>query len=110
MLNLPAVGKSQTYRTIGITRNGRRILEFDHDATRNHSPITEKMGKVIIIESKPVYEFLKQLKEMGENTSEYRGLFGYSIGFTENRSPIYDYPEPEYKLTGELTNFSDESY
>jgi lysine 2,3-aminomutase len=110
MLNLPAVGKSQTYRTIGITRYGRRILEFDHDSTRNHSPITKKMGKVVIIESKPVYEYLKQLKEMGEQISDYRGLFGYSLGFTEKRSPLYIYPEPEFTITNELTNFSDESY
>ena len=110
MLNLPAVGKSQTYRTIGITRYGRRILEFDHDVTRNHSPITEKMGKVTIIESKPVYEYLKQLKEMGEDIRNYRGLFGFSIGFTEGRSPLYKYPKPEFDITDELTNFSSVSY
>ncbi|MFV0267867.1 MAG: KamA family radical SAM protein, partial [Draconibacterium sp.] len=52
ILNLPGVGKSLTFRTIGITRYGRRILEFDHDRTRNHSPIIDTMGKVIIIESK----------------------------------------------------------
>ncbi|MGD8727013.1 MAG: hypothetical protein PVH40_05165, partial [Gemmatimonadales bacterium] len=31
VLNLPAVGKSLTFRVIGITRYGRRIIEFDHD-------------------------------------------------------------------------------
>ncbi|MEJ2237350.1 MAG: hypothetical protein P8X82_03555, partial [Gemmatimonadales bacterium] len=31
VLNLPAVGKSLTFRVIGITRYGRRVLEFDHD-------------------------------------------------------------------------------
>ncbi|MCK4288093.1 MAG: KamA family protein, partial [Bacteroidales bacterium] len=54
VLNLPGVGKSLTFRTIGITREGRRILEFEHDSTRNHSPIIKKMGKVIIIESKSI--------------------------------------------------------
>ncbi|NIP82771.1 MAG: hypothetical protein GWM90_27550, partial [Gemmatimonadetes bacterium] len=46
VLNLPAVGKSLTFRVIGITRYGRRILEFDHDRTRAHSPIIDEMGKV----------------------------------------------------------------
>jgi len=108
MLNLPGVGKSQTYRTIGLTRYGRRILEFDHDVTRNHSPITKKMGKVTVIESKPVYEYLKQLQAMGENLKDYKGIFGYSLGFTERRSPIYKYPRPDYDITEELTNFSNE--
>ena len=38
VLNLPGVGKSLTFRVIGITRYGRRILEFDHDATRRSQP------------------------------------------------------------------------
>lgn len=107
MLNLPGVGKSQTFRTVGITRYGRRILLFDHDVTRNHSPITEKMGKVVIIESKPIYEYLLQLKEMGENLHDYRGLFGYSIGFTERRSPLFKYPTQPAEISADLTNFSD---
>lgn len=44
VLNLPGVGKSLTYRVIGVTRFGKRVLEFDHDHTRTHSPIIEKMG------------------------------------------------------------------
>jgi lysine 2,3-aminomutase len=38
VLNLPGVGKSLTFRVIGITRYGRRILEFDHDETRGTVP------------------------------------------------------------------------
>ena len=49
VLNLPAVGKSLTFRVIGITRYGRRIIEFDHDRTRRHSPIIDRMGMVVII-------------------------------------------------------------
>ena len=49
ILNLPGVGKSLTFRVIGITRYGRRILEFDHDSTRFHSPIINQMGKVVIL-------------------------------------------------------------
>ncbi len=104
VLNLPGVGKSLTFRVIGITRYGRRILEFDHDSTRNHSPIIEKMGKIIIIESKSISEYLRQLDEMGENKDDYHGIYGYSIGETEPRLQIFEYPEYNYETTSELTN------
>ena len=105
VLNLPGVGKSLTFRTIGITREGRRILEFEHDSTRNHSPIIKKMGKVIIIESKSIGQYLSQLEEMGEDISEYESVYGYSIGETEKVMPIYQYPDYDFEITDELTNF-----
>lgn len=104
VLNLPGVGKSLTFRTIGITRYGRRILEFDHDTNRNHSPIIKKMGKVIIIESKSISEYLEQLEDIGENISDYESIWGYSIGETEPRNPIYEYPEYDFKISKENTN------
>jgi len=104
VLNLPGVGKSLTFRVIGITRYGRRILQFDHDITRNHSPIINKMGKMIIIESKSMHEYLRQLEELGEEPKEYDGLFGYSIGQTEPRVPIYEYPEYSFTITKELSS------
>lgn len=104
VLNLPAVGKSLTFRTIGITRYGRRILEFDHDRTRAHSPIIDRMGKVVIIESKSVSEYLRQMDDLGEDTSEYEDAFGYSLGETEPRMPLYEYPEYDFDITEELTN------
>ncbi|MBN1133107.1 MAG: KamA family protein [Bacteroidales bacterium] len=104
VLNLPGVGKSLTFRVIGITRYGRRILEFDHDQTRSHSPIIHKMGKVIVIESKSIHEYLNQLEEIGEVREDYEGLFGYSLGQTEKRIPIYEYPEYEYEIKNEFTN------
>ncbi len=104
VLNLPGVGKSMTFRTIGVTRYGRRILQFDHDSTRSHSPITEKMGKIIIIESKSIHEYLNQMEELGEKKEDYDGLYGYSMGQTEERPSIYEYPEYEFELTGELSN------
>lgn len=104
VLNLPGVGKSLTYRVIGITRYGRRILEFDYDQTRSHSPIIHKMGRIIIIESKSISEYLRQLEDIGENMAEYESIWGYSIGETEPRLPIYEYPEYDFKITGELTN------
>lgn len=104
VLNLPGVGKSMTFRMIGITRYGRRILEFDHDETRIHSPIIQKMGKVIIIESKSIHEYLCQMEELGEEREDYNGLYGYSLGQTEHRIPVYDYPEYTFQTTEAMTN------
>jgi len=104
VLNLPGVGKSLTFRTIGITRYGRRILEFDHDSTRSHSPIIHDIDKVIIIESKSISEYLRQLEEIGEDISDYENIWGYSIGETEPRLPLYDYPEYDFEVTEEYTN------
>jgi lysine 2,3-aminomutase len=104
VLNLPGVGKSLTFRVIGITRYGRRILEFDHDTTRTHSPIVERMGKVIVIESKSVSEYLRHLEEMGEEVAEYQDVYGYSIGITEPRMPLYEYPDYDFDVTDEITN------
>ena len=104
VLNLPAVGKSLTFRTVGITRYGRRILEFDHDRTRAHSPIIDQLGKVVIIESKSITEYLRQMDEIGENTAEYENVFGYSLGETEPRMPLYEYPPYDFEVTEELSN------
>jgi lysine 2,3-aminomutase len=104
IMNLPGVGKSLTFRTIGITRYGRRILEFDHDRTRNHSPIIDQMGKVIIIESKSINEYLRQLEDMGENKDEYGGVFGYSLSETEPRMSMYEYPTYDFEITDEITH------
>ncbi len=105
LLNLPGVGKSMTFRVIGITRNGRRILEFDHDNTRSHSPIIKKMGKFITAESKSIAAYLDQIEEMGENRKEYETIWGYSMGETEKRAPVYEYPDFDFQLTPTFTNF-----
>jgi lysine 2,3-aminomutase len=104
VMNLPGVGKSLSFRTIGITNDGRRILEFDHDASRNHSPIIKKMGKIVIIESKSIDEYLNQIEQIGDDTSEYQGVWGYSLGQTEPRFPLFEYPEYDFKITKILTN------
>jgi lysine 2,3-aminomutase len=104
VMNLPGVGKSLTFRVIGITRYGRRILEFDHDRTRGHSPIIEQMGKVIIIESKSVNEYMKQLEEIGEDLDEYGSVYGHSLGQSEPRMPVFDYPPYDFAVTDEFTN------
>jgi len=104
VLNLPGVGKSCTFRVIGITRDGRRVLEFDHDATRSHSPIINKMGTIIIIESKSIRQYLDQLVEMGENERDYLSVYGFSAGLTEPRMPLYEYPTYDFDITDEMTN------
>ncbi len=105
VLNMPGVGKSLTFRTIGITHDGRRILEFDHDKNRWHSPIIDEMGKIMIVESKSISDYLDQMIAMGEDLSEYESLYGYSLGLTEPRIPIYHYPAYDFETTNELTNF-----
>jgi lysine 2,3-aminomutase len=105
VLNLPAVGKSLTFRVIGITRYGRRIIEFDYDRTRAHSPIIDRMEKVVVIESKSVSEYVQQLNDMGEDVGDYEGVYGYSLGETEGRMAIYEYPGYDYEVTDEIVNF-----
>lgn len=104
VLNMPGVGKSLTFKVIGITSDGRRILEFDHDHNRRHSPIVDKMGKVTIIESKTITELLQQLEEMGEEMHDYVSIFGYSTSMTEDRMSIFEYPEYDYQVTDHMTN------
>jgi lysine 2,3-aminomutase len=62
------------------------------------------MGKVVIIESKSIGEFLSQLNDMGEDITDLEGLYGYSLGQTEPRMPIFEYPEYEFQKTDRLTN------
>jgi len=98
-LNLPGVGKSNTYRTIGITADGRRILQFELDHTRPHSPAVEAMGDVVVIESKSVAAYMKQLARMGEDVDEYKSIWGYSAGWLEPRSPVFEDRSPTASST-----------
>lgn len=92
VLNLPGVGKSLSFRTIGITRHGRRVLLFDHDYSRNHSKVIEEMGLVPIIESKSILKYLRQLDEIGEDTAEYESIWGYTLSNTELLQPVFKLP------------------
>jgi len=107
VINLPAVGKSMTYRVIGLTKDGRRILVFDHDHTRKHSPIIDKLGKFTIVESKAIRTYLDQIKDMGDDPGEYESIWGYSIGETEPVTSIFEYPGYDFEITDKLTNFQD---
>ena len=106
VFNMPAVGKSMTYRVIGITADGRRILMFNHDHTRNHSPKINDADKVILVESKSIQTYLNQLEEMGEDFAEYQGIFGYSMALTEQRSDVFEYPEPAVECAVNHYNLS----
>jgi lysine 2,3-aminomutase len=105
VINLPGVGKSLTFRVIGITRYGKRILEFSHDHTRRHSPVVQEEDRVIMIESKPLLDYLNQLKSMGEVIQEYETIWCYSAGETETRLPAFDYPAQNLKITPYFTHF-----
>lgn len=104
VLNLPAIGKSMTFRMAGLTADGRRILRFDHDGSRRHSPIIDRMGEVYIVENKSIAAYLRQLKGMGEPIDEYRTIWQYGEGETEPRFSLYDYPDFPYGLTDEMTH------
>lgn len=92
VLNLPAIGKSMTFQLIGFTADGHRILRFDHDSTRLHSPVINSMGKVDIVESRSIASYLRQLEKMGEDPDDYATVWYYTHSQTEPRFPLYRYP------------------
>jgi len=109
VLNLPAIGKSMTFKTVGLTAEGKRILKFDHDTGRRHSPIINKLGQVYIVENKSVAAYLRQLEEMGEDVKEYRSIWNYCEGKTEPRFSLYEYPDYPFMITEKMTNLELES-
>lgn len=106
VLNLPAIGKSMTFQLVGITDEGKRILCFDHDATRRHSPIIDRMGKIYIVENKSVATYLRQLGKMGEDTEDYASIWTYTQGETEPRFRLYEYPGFPFRITEQMSNFA----
>lgn len=104
VLNLPGIGKSMSFALVGVDARGRRILRFDHDRTRRHSPIIDRVHEVYIRENKPVYRYLLQLQDMGEDMGEYETLWAYTEGETERRFPFFEYPVPDFSVTGRYTN------
>lgn len=104
VLNLPAIGKSMTFKLVGITAEGKRVLKFDHDASRRHSPIIDRMGEVYIVENKSIAAYLSQLEKMGEKIEDYSSIWHYGEGVTEPRFSIYDYPDYSFELTEKMSN------
>ena len=104
VLNLSGIGKSMSFALVGVDAKGRRILRFDHDRTRRHSPIIDRVHEVYIRENKPVYRYLLQLQDMGEDMGEYETLWAYTEGETERRFPFFEYPVPDFSVTSRYTN------
>ncbi len=104
VLNLPAIGKSMTFRLVGITAEGKRILQFDHDGTRRHSPIIDRMGRIYIVENKSLAAYLRQLGKMGEDPQDYATIWDYTRGETEPRFSLYEYPDFSFRMTEEMSN------
>ncbi|NDV56933.1 KamA family radical SAM protein [Bacteroides sp. 519] len=104
VLNLPGIGKSMTFTTVGITDEGKRILKFEHDSTRNHSPIINHISDVYIVENKSIAAYLRQLETMGEDSEDYVTIWEYMSGNTEPRFRIYEYPNFNFSITKEFSN------
>ncbi len=107
VLNLPGIGKSLTFKTIGITPEGRRILRFEHDTSRKHSPIIAQISDLYIVTNKSIYTYMKDLSEMGEDPARYASVWNYWQGVTEPRLSLYEYPPYEYEETKRVSNYRD---
>ena len=104
VLNLPAIGKSMTFNLVGMTEDGKRILRFDHDGTRRHSPIINQLGQVYIVENKSIAAYLRQLRAMGEDVEDYASIWNYTEGKTESRFSLYEYPDFPFRITEKMSN------
>ena len=104
VLNLPAIGKSMTFQLVGLTEEGKRILRFEHDGTRHHSPIIDQMGQIYIVENKSLAAYLRQLSKMGEDPEDYASIWSYTKGETEPRFSLYEYPDFPFQITDKMSN------
>ncbi len=104
VLNLPAIGKSMTFQLVGLTEEGKRILRFEHDGTRHHSPIINQMGQIYIVENKSLAAYLRQLSKMGEDPEDYASIWSYTKGETEPRFSLYEYPDFPFRITDKMSN------
>ena len=104
VLNLPAIGKSMTFQLVGLTEEGKRILRFEHDGTRHHSPIIDQVGQIYIVENKSLAAYLRQLSKMGEDPEDYASIWSYTKGETEPRFSLYEYPDFPFRITDKMSN------
>lgn len=109
VLNLPAIGKSMAFRVVGITAEGKRILRFEHDTTRRHSPIIDRMKQVYIVENKSIAAYLRQLHALGEEMDDYASIWHYVEGETEPRFRLYEYPDYPFRVTERMSHLELES-
>ena len=104
VMKLPAIGKSMTFQLVGLTEEGKRILRFEHDSTRHHSPIIDQMGQIYIVENKSLAAYLRQLGKMGEDPEDYASIWSYTKGETEPRFSLYEYPDFPFRITDKMSN------
>ncbi|WP_292269032.1 KamA family protein [Butyricimonas sp.] len=109
VMNLPGIGKSMTFVTAGLTKQGKRILRFSLDANRRHSPGVDNIGDIYIVENKSIAAYLRQLEELGEEVEDYFSIWHYSEGHTESRFALFEYPEQYTGITDDFTNLIIES-
>ena len=93
-----------TFCLVGITAEGKRILQFDHDGPRRHSPIIDRMGQIYIVENKSLAAYLRQLGKMGEDPEDYATIWDYTRGETEPRFSLYEYPDFPFRMTEKMSN------
>jgi lysine 2,3-aminomutase len=105
VLNLPAIGKSMGFRVVGLTPQGCRILCFEHDRTRRHSPIIDRLGAIYIVENKSVAAYLRQLAALGEDVEEYASVWSYTTGDNQPAHSLYRYPDFPFRTTTRINNF-----
>jgi len=108
VLNLPGIGKSMSFQLVGITPEGKRILRFDHDTSRKHSPAIKKIDSIYITENKSILAYLKQLEQLCEDVSDYQSIWGYTEGVTEPRFKLYEYPDFQFTPTDRINHYLDE--
>ena len=109
VLNLPGIGKSMTFQLVGITPQGERILCFDHDPTRKHSPAIKQTGKIYITENKSIRSYLKQLEQLGEDLKSYQSIWEYTEGHIEPKFQLYEYPPFPFHPTDQVNHIANEN-
>ena len=107
VLNLPGIGKSMTFSLIGITPEGKRILRFEHDTTRRHSPAIKAYGDIIITENKSILAYLRQLEHLGEDVKSYRSIWEYTEGVTEPKFKLYEHSPFPFTATNEVNHLQE---
>lgn len=104
VMNLPGIGKSMSFSTVGVTREGKRILCFSLDMTRPHSPAVNPGERIYVVENKSVAAYLRQLEKIGENPEDYQTLWYYNEGRTERRCKVFEYPVQNKGVTDKYTH------
>ena len=74
IMNLPGIGKSLSFKTIALDRFGCRILSFDYDKNRSHSPAIISLPKIIITERRSNLPYHMALHDKGDAFNNYNSL------------------------------------